>query len=210
MTKFFGFSVFSMPESYWQAAKQFVLGTLAWDTLLFWIHYGLHKIPWAYKVGSRKRSVALPARPLTSRDCSFRQSVVLKTAHPQETVSMEPRIRIILLSSNTSTALQPRSQNRQHDHRRARLFDRPCAHGLCSDSLWLHRRRHELPRAVCLQRMVHAHRYSRSLRVCAAGSFSSTIRTSSKRTNPFHRSGTRWPGFRISRTVSHSLSVSRI
>lgn len=49
MNRVFGISVLSMPESYLQAAYQFVLGTFAWDTLLFFIHYGLHKIPWAYK-----------------------------------------------------------------------------------------------------------------------------------------------------------------
>lgn len=52
-------SLLEMPKSYKDAAKQFVIGTLAWDTLLFWIHYGLHKVPWLYrnihKVGLRSR-----------------------------------------------------------------------------------------------------------------------------------------------------------
>lgn len=49
MNRVFGISVLSMPESWTAAAWEFFKLTFAWDTLLFFIHYGLHKIPWAYK-----------------------------------------------------------------------------------------------------------------------------------------------------------------
>lgn len=53
----FGIDVHKMPKSYKAAVYEFAVGTFVWDTSLFWIHYGLHKFPYLYKMIHKVRDV---------------------------------------------------------------------------------------------------------------------------------------------------------
>lgn len=48
MNRIFGMSVHSMPKSWSEAAWSFFVATFVWDTVLFWVHFAEHKIPWLY------------------------------------------------------------------------------------------------------------------------------------------------------------------
>ncbi|TPX36239.1 hypothetical protein SmJEL517_g01582 [Synchytrium microbalum] len=50
----YGFNIHKMPTSALKFWKDFLLLTVAWDAALFFIHFGLHKIPYLYKTIHKK------------------------------------------------------------------------------------------------------------------------------------------------------------
>ncbi|KAI9009240.1 hypothetical protein DFJ74DRAFT_687458 [Hyaloraphidium curvatum] len=77
MNRLFGIGVFRMPKSYGEAAWEFFIGTVVWDAVLFWIHYGLHCFPYLYQTIHKKHHEFKTVSTITGGHLTFLDFILM-------------------------------------------------------------------------------------------------------------------------------------